>query len=95
MHHGGAGTTTTAARAGVPQILVPHVFDQFYWGKRIASLGLGPAPLPKRSLDSIRIAEALRATVDNELVSENAATLGEELRQRAESPLDLTPFIGD
>ena len=95
VHHGGAGTTTTAARAGVPQILVPHVFDQFYWGKRIASLGLGPAPLPKRSLDSIRIAEALRATVDNELVSENAAALGEELRQRAESPLDLTPFIGD
>ena len=95
VHHGGAGTTTTAARAGVPQILIPHVFDQFYWGKRIASLGLGPAPLPKRSLDSAKIAEALRATLDNEFVSENATALGYELRRQAACPIDLSPFIGD
>src|SRR5205823_3873966 len=30
IHHGGAGTTTAAARAGVPQIVLPHVLDQFY-----------------------------------------------------------------
>jgi len=28
VHHGGAGTTTMAARAGTPQIIVPHVFDR-------------------------------------------------------------------
>lgn len=32
VHHGGAGTTATAARAGVPQLVVPHCGDQFYWG---------------------------------------------------------------
>ena len=31
VHHGGAGTTTSAARAGVPQLVVPHLVDQFYW----------------------------------------------------------------
>ncbi|MBB2940088.1 UDP:flavonoid glycosyltransferase YjiC (YdhE family), partial [Amycolatopsis bartoniae] len=28
VHHGGAGTTVTAARAGAPQVLVPQVADQ-------------------------------------------------------------------
>src|SRR5262249_11725270 len=29
VHHGGAGTTSASARAGRPQVVVPHVFDQF------------------------------------------------------------------
>ncbi len=43
IHHGGAGTVHTAARAGVPQQLVPHATDQFFWKKRVESLGLGDA----------------------------------------------------
>ena len=35
VHHGGAGTTATAAKAGVPQIIIPHILDQFYWAERI------------------------------------------------------------
>jgi vancomycin aglycone glucosyltransferase len=60
VHHGGAGTTHTAARAGVPQVIVPHFFDQFYWGPRAQALGLAPAPIPKPKLDAERLAEALR-----------------------------------
>lgn len=41
VHHGGAGTAHAAARAGVPQIVVPHGFDQFDWGRRIEQLGSG------------------------------------------------------
>jgi len=41
VHHGGAGTTTAAARAGTPQVVVPQVADQPYWGSRVAELGLG------------------------------------------------------
>jgi vancomycin aglycone glucosyltransferase len=46
VHHGGAGTTTAAARAGVPQILLPHILDQYYWAHRVEVLGLGPPALP-------------------------------------------------
>jgi vancomycin aglycone glucosyltransferase len=46
VHHGGAGTTHAAARAGVPQVVLPHVLDQFYWAARVERLGLGPRPLP-------------------------------------------------
>jgi vancomycin aglycone glucosyltransferase len=46
VHHGGAGTTTAAARAGVPQIAVPRNYDQHYWARRVAQLGIGTAHAP-------------------------------------------------
>jgi vancomycin aglycone glucosyltransferase len=41
VHHGGAGTTAAAARAGVPQVITPMFGDQFYWASRIVDLGAG------------------------------------------------------
>jgi vancomycin aglycone glucosyltransferase len=43
VHHGGAGTTTTATRAGAPQVVVPQIADQPYWASRVAELGIGAA----------------------------------------------------
>jgi vancomycin aglycone glucosyltransferase len=80
VHHGGAGTTTTAARAGVPQILVPHVLDQFHWAARVQRLGIGPPPLRRRKLTADGLTQSLRAVCGNEWLAENAADLGEQLR---------------
>ncbi|MGH3912782.1 MAG: glycosyltransferase [Pseudonocardiaceae bacterium] len=41
VHHGGAGTTLTAAHAGIPQVVIPMFSDQFYWANRIRNLGIG------------------------------------------------------
>jgi UDP:flavonoid glycosyltransferase YjiC (YdhE family) len=60
VHHGGAGTTASALRSGVPQLIVPHIVDQFFHGRRIAELGLGPAPVPKAKLSATVIAAALK-----------------------------------
>jgi vancomycin aglycone glucosyltransferase len=46
VHHGGAGTTTAAALAGAPQVLVPQLYDQYYWASRVADLGIGGAHAP-------------------------------------------------
>ncbi|WP_413757005.1 glycosyltransferase [Streptomyces sp. MMBL 11-3] len=44
VHHGGAGTTVTAARAGAPQVVVPlRLADNPYWAGRVAALDLGAA----------------------------------------------------
>ncbi|WP_369222992.1 glycosyltransferase [Streptomyces sp. R39] len=44
VHHGGAGTTATAARAGVPQVVVAvQLSDNPYWAGRVADLGIGAA----------------------------------------------------
>jgi UDP:flavonoid glycosyltransferase YjiC (YdhE family) len=85
IHHGGAGTTTMAARAGAPQILLPHVLDQFHWSHRVAKLGLGPPALPRRRLTAAKLAAAIRSVLDNEVVTERAAELGARLRDAMRS----------
>lgn len=60
-HHGGSGTTHTAARAGVPQFIMPQIADQFYWGARVHGLGLGPPPIPPKRLTAARLSRALAA----------------------------------
>ena len=46
VHHGGAGTTTSAALAGTPQVILPQIYDQHYWARRIQDLGIGTAHAP-------------------------------------------------
>jgi UDP:flavonoid glycosyltransferase YjiC (YdhE family) len=41
IHHGGAGTTASVLHAGVPQIIIPHMGDQFFFGAEIERLGVG------------------------------------------------------
>ncbi len=88
VHHGGAGTTTSAARAGVPQLLVPHLMDQFYWAGRVQALGVGPPALPRRRLRADPLAERIAAVLDAEWLSERARTLAAELRERLASAAD-------
>jgi UDP:flavonoid glycosyltransferase YjiC (YdhE family) len=94
VHHGGAGTTTTALRCGVPQLLVPHAADQFYWGRRIEALGVGPPALPRRRLTAQALAETLAATLDNEWLRSRAAQLRDEGRaRRASEPDPVDRFV--
>jgi vancomycin aglycone glucosyltransferase len=46
VHHGGAGTTTVAALAGAPQVVLPQHYDQHYWARRVRDLGIGTAHPP-------------------------------------------------
>ncbi len=65
VHHGGAGTTTIAARAGAPQVVVPQVVDQPYWARRVAELGIGAAhDGPSPTAESL--SSALRTALDPE-----------------------------
>lgn len=82
VHHGGAGTTTTAARAGVPQVVVPHLADQFYWAHRLVRLGVAVPAMPRRRLEAASLAASIREAVDNEILAERARELG--VRSRAE-----------
>lgn len=57
IHHGGAGTTLAATRAGGPQVVVPQIVDQPYWAGRVAALGIGAAhDGPTPSVESLSAA---------------------------------------
>lgn len=80
IHHGGSGTTASGLRSGVPSCVVPFVFDQFYWGERIARLGAGPKPIPYRELNVKRLLEAIRSGVGDPQIRKNAFELGQKIR---------------
>ncbi len=79
VHHGGAGTTGAAFRAGKPMVICPFVADQPFWGRRAAALGVGPDPIPLWKLTPARLADAIRATSEPGM-RQRAAALGETIR---------------
>ena len=81
IHHGGAGTTATAARAGVPQVIVPHMTDQFYWANRIFITETGPKPIWRSRLTTRRLAKAINQATSNGHIIRRARTVGMTLRE--------------
>jgi UDP:flavonoid glycosyltransferase YjiC (YdhE family) len=63
VHHGGAGTTAAALRAGIPSVVVPHMADQPFWARRLRELGAAPAPIPARDFSAARLERALAAAL--------------------------------
>ncbi|MEU5263096.1 glycosyltransferase [Amycolatopsis sp. NPDC021455] len=79
VHHGGAGTTQTAARVGVPQVVVPiRLADNPYWAGQVAATKVGAA------LDGpTATIESLTAAFETALAPETRAraeALGAEIR---------------
>ncbi|MGH9141894.1 MAG: glycosyltransferase [Vicinamibacterales bacterium] len=82
VHHGGAGTTTAAASAGVPQVLLPHLLDQFYWAHRVERLGLGPRGLPVSLVTADVLSDRLDIALNDAGIRRKAAALGPTVAAR-------------
>jgi len=80
IHHGGAGTTSTAAWAGVPQIIIPHILDQYYWADRIHRTGLGPEPVWRFGLSKDRLTAAILECLANEGITYRARKAAVEIK---------------
>jgi sterol 3beta-glucosyltransferase len=80
VHHGGAGTTAAGLRAGVPNVVVPFMADQPFWGQQVVKLGVGTQPIPRKKLNAENLADAIRETVENSEMRQNAAELGQKIR---------------
>ena len=57
VHHGGSGTTHSALRFDRPQLILPHIADQFLWNKLIHKAGIGPLGFPIKKFTPIRFEE--------------------------------------
>lgn len=80
VHHGGAGTTGAVIRAGIPGLVLPVSNDQFFWGRRVAALGLGPEPVPFRRLTVPRLSAALERMINSRDMQLRAREIGEKVR---------------
>lgn len=80
IHHGGAGTTAAALRAGVPTMVVPFMADQPYWGKRLAALGVSPGVISIKKLNVDNLAAAISRMVSDKSMQVRAAEIGTAIR---------------
>jgi vancomycin aglycone glucosyltransferase len=76
VHHGGAGTTTAAARAGRAQVIIPHNYDQFYWAHRVQELGVGASGPTRDDLTIDALVQALRSCLRPEVTAHAQALAG-------------------
>ncbi|MFJ8308142.1 MULTISPECIES: nucleotide disphospho-sugar-binding domain-containing protein [unclassified Streptomyces] len=76
VHHGGANTLMTATGAGVPQLVLPQLADQFAGGELLAAtdaaISLGTAD---EQNDPATVADALSTLLDGERFVKGAAEL--------------------
>jgi vancomycin aglycone glucosyltransferase len=76
VHHGGAGTTTAAARAGRTQVIIPHNYDQFYWAHRVHQLQVGVSGPTRDDLTVESLVQALRECLQPEVTTHAQALAG-------------------
>jgi UDP:flavonoid glycosyltransferase YjiC (YdhE family) len=60
VHHGGSGTAAAALRAGVPQVVVPLILDQYHHAQVLFERGLAPRPVPMEKISAAQLADSIR-----------------------------------
>ena len=78
LHHGGAGSTATSLRAGVPTMIAAVLGDQHFWGRLLVDLGVGSF-VRFKDLDADRLFAGL-STLLRPDVRARAAALGARMR---------------
>jgi sterol 3beta-glucosyltransferase len=79
IHHGGSGTTHSAARSGRPSVVLPFAGDQPFWAGRLRVLGVAPKPISGRNVDAHALSRAIDAAGTAEM-RDRATALGEKMR---------------
>ncbi|PRY00459.1 activator-dependent family glycosyltransferase [Allonocardiopsis opalescens] len=79
VHHGGTGTSGTAAVYGVPQVLVGEMYDVSVRGRQITANGNGVYVHPSRA-DARSIRQAVEQVLTDPSYRANAERIGAEMR---------------
>jgi UDP:flavonoid glycosyltransferase YjiC (YdhE family) len=80
VHHGGAGTTAAALRAGIPSVVVPYFYDQFFWGQRLHDLGVGSRPIAQKNFTPRSLADAIRLVIGSPEVCLRSREIAGQIR---------------
>jgi UDP:flavonoid glycosyltransferase YjiC (YdhE family) len=93
VHHGGAGTTATCLRAGVPQVVLWTFFDQPLVGAAVKRLKVGTARRLSATTEKSLVADLRRILAPQCLI--RARELATRMTQPAESVAAATDLVED
>ncbi|MDG4827784.1 activator-dependent family glycosyltransferase [Solwaraspora sp. WMMD1047] len=91
IHHGGNGTWSTTLVHGVPQLVLPNMFDLSVRGRYLADQGAG-LTMESHEVTAAAIGSAVARLLDEPDFARNAARLADEMRALP-TPRDLVPQI--
>jgi sterol 3beta-glucosyltransferase len=81
IHHGGAGTTAAALRAGIPSIFLPFFGDQPWWANRVSELGAGLSPVKTDRLDIEVLANSIQISLKDCGLRERAQIISSKIKE--------------
>lgn len=81
IHHGGCGTTHSAARFALPQLHLPLIIDQYHWAYQCFKRGIAPQWLNAKKINVDLLTERLRDTVENPIYKQNAIRIAEGINK--------------
>jgi sterol 3beta-glucosyltransferase len=81
IHHGGSGTIARSLKAGIPGIVIPYAWDQFFWGERAYRLGVAPKPIRRTKLSVGNLVRAIEQAVGDDGLKKRAAEFGLRLSE--------------
>lgn len=73
IHHGGAGTTHTSLRYGLPTLIIPFGADQPFNADRVFLNRLGPKSIPARQVNSENLTNAVANLLNSYSIYRNNA----------------------
>ncbi len=80
VHHGGAGTSHAATRAGCPSVVVPFMDEQLFWARQLQTLGLAGKPLPAKKVTAAALAKGIRTVLNSKTLQDNARQAGRTMQ---------------
>lgn len=81
IHHGGAGTTAAAIKAGIPSIAVPSFADQVFWGQQISKISVGLPPIKKEELSVEKLLKAIKELTSNQDIRMKVLQIGNQVKK--------------
>jgi UDP:flavonoid glycosyltransferase YjiC (YdhE family) len=93
IHHGGFGTTAAGLRSGVPNIVIPHIIDQYAWGQTVFDLGVGPRFITRGKLTSENLARSIETALSDSTMRANASQLGKAIRNEPDGVMQAVTLL--
>jgi vancomycin aglycone glucosyltransferase len=80
VHHGGTGTMSATAKAGVPQVAFPFMADQFQNRNQIVKSSIGPYGCDFKKLSAKTLSNAIVECLSNDMYKKNAEDIAERIK---------------
>jgi UDP:flavonoid glycosyltransferase YjiC (YdhE family) len=79
VHHGGAGTTAEALRAGRPSVVLPQYGDHLYWAHRLAAVGASAGTLLPNEVTAETLSARITRALEEDAYRGAAAAIGRSI----------------